>query len=83
MAERRHVASELGHVVSGPPDNARIYEGELAFNYYDRKLGKIQPGSIDPHTGWFQFDHEDGGVAILNWDRVCSVAYARRMGWTE
>lgn len=60
-------------------DGVTVKEGERAFNYYDMKPGVIGEPSI-PFDGWFRFMQE-GGSALLNGARICSVAHAEKMGW--
>lgn len=64
-------------------DGVQIRELELAYNYYDMKLGWIMEGTIEENGGdlWFKFEHMDGSRSILNGARVCSYAYAKRRGF--
>lgn len=59
-------------------DGVLLLPGNRAFNYYDRKPGKITMVDAD---GWFDFEHDDGTVAYLNGERVCSEGFARARGW--
>lgn len=66
-------------------DNVKIGVGDLAYNYYDMQPGRIerleekhqvgQEGD-DKHGLWFEFRHDDGSVALLNGQRICSMDYA-------
>lgn len=60
-----------------------LREGNRAFNYYDRKPGRIKVGSCEMNGGdiWFTFDHDDGSRSILNGARICSEQFARGKGW--
>ena len=51
--------------------------GERVYNYYD-----MRPGTIgrDRGAGWFEF-HQDGERTMLNGQRICIIAYARRRGF--
>lgn len=62
-------------------DGTRRKPGDLAFNYYDMKPGTIGD-DVDPE-GWFTFRHTDGTTALLNGERVCSLATAIEKGWLE
>lgn len=53
--------------------------GTPAFNYYDMKVG--HPMEYPDHDGWFNFAQEDGSVALLNGQRICSISHAKKMGW--
>lgn len=59
-------------------DGAIMLVGARAFNYYDRKPGKITMLDAD---GWFDFEHDDGTVKSLNGERICTLAFAQRKGW--
>jgi hypothetical protein len=63
-------------------DGATVKEGDRVYNYYDMKPGYIKPNSIrmmpDP---WFDVVHDNGKVSVLNGQRICTLAYAKRMGW--
>ena len=62
-------------------DGVELKTGDRAYNYYDMKPGRIgrDAGSLpDP---WFDFDHDDGTVSMLNGQRICSLEYAVRRGF--
>ena len=61
-------------------DGAELREGDAAYNYYDRKPGRIGRLELGPDA-WFTFRHEDGTSAYLDGSRICTVAYARSRGW--
>jgi len=74
-------------------DGVMLEPGDRAFNYYDMKLGYIHPTremtdytaaghETNPNQDlWFDFMHDEGGVAILNGQRICSIRFAERKGW--
>ena len=69
-------------VVIRTEDGTTFKEGDRAYNYYDMKPGVIRPNSITmAPDAWFDFDHDDGTRALLNGQRICSLAHAKRMGW--
>lgn len=59
-------------------DRRTLHEGDRAYNYYDRKPGRIEALELD---GWFTFRHDDGTSALLDGSRICSLDYARARGW--
>jgi hypothetical protein len=62
-------------------DGVELGVGDRAFNYYDRKSGAIEgPVYSD---GWFEFRHDDGSRTSLNGERICSIGFAQRKGWTS
>lgn len=61
-------------------DGGEVGENDRAFNYYDRKAGYI--GQADT-GGWFDFHHDDGTVALLNGDRICTIEFATKKGWIQ
>src|SRR4029453_15254381 len=56
-------------------DGTTFQPGDRMFNYYDRKPGTV--GADGSRDGWFTFEHEDGTSALLNGERVGSIAHAR------
>jgi hypothetical protein len=59
-------------------DGVWLIPGDAAFNYYDRKSGVVGTPDVD---GWFDFRQNDGTVAYLNSERICSESFARARGW--
>jgi hypothetical protein len=74
MTDARNPAS--GMVTT--EDRVELPIGARAFNYYDRKPGRIRGWDRD---GWFDFDHDDGTSALLDGSRICSVGFAEGKGW--
>lgn len=74
-------------------DGVTLQPGDNAYNYYDMKPGKIPTedrlfsyynpdAAPDAHRDiWFKFQHTDGTVCLLNGERICTVAFARRRGF--
>jgi hypothetical protein len=60
-------------------DGVELKEGDRAYNYYDMKPGKIGRASFS--EGWFDFEHDDGTIQLLNGQRICSVEFAKRRGF--
>jgi hypothetical protein len=60
-------------------DGVEVAPGDRAYNYYDRKAGRID--WVSSENGWFDFFHDDGTSAYLNGERICSLAFAQRKGW--
>ena len=60
-------------------DNVLLAVGDPAFDYYNMKAGRFE--DLPDAQGWAHFRHDDGGRDLLNGERVCSLAHARRMGW--
>lgn len=60
-------------------DGAIAIRGDVAFNYYDRRVGTI---GEDQGGGWFDFV-QDGRIVSLNGERVCTLETAKRKGWTS
>jgi hypothetical protein len=60
-------------------DGVTLEAGDRAYNYYDRKSGRImnEPGD----EGWFDFQEVDGTIRSLNGERICSLEYAQSRGW--
>jgi len=59
-------------------DGVELRTGEAAYDYYSMKPGRIGRGC---GSGWFDFEHDDGTVTLLNGQRICSMAYAVRRGF--
>jgi len=60
--------------------------GDRVFNYYDMRIGNIvsEPDTDGGFAGWFDFQADDRpGTTILNGERICTLAHARRMGWLD
>lgn len=66
-------------------DGRTVREGDRVFNYYDYVPGVIVPGSIVENGGdlWFDVQDDDGRRHILNGQRIVSIDYATRKGWTS
>jgi hypothetical protein len=61
-------------------DGVTVAKGDRAYNYYDMKPGVV--GEQDSSfADWFTFNHDDGSRALLNGQRICSMAFARRRGF--
>jgi hypothetical protein len=66
-------------------DGVLLNEGDAAYSHYTMKAGKIGPttnafGGPNPDP-WFDFVYPDHSSDLLNGDRICSLAHAKRMGW--
>ena len=59
-------------------DGVLILPGHRAYDYYSMKPGVITMVDAD---GWFDFEHDDGTIAYLNGERICTLAHADKMGW--
>lgn len=63
-------------------DGMEVPVGEIVYNYYDMEVGCIATEPDD--VGWFYFTPQyagKGGRTLLNGERICSLAHAKRMGW--
>ena len=64
-------------------DGATVQVGDRAYNYYDMKPGRIAKLSsafADPDP-WFDFEHDDGTISLLNGARICTIEFARKRGF--
>jgi hypothetical protein len=52
-------------------DGRSVSEGDRVFDYYNMKWGVIRLNSTDDQ-GWFYVDHEEGGDALLNGERIAT-----------
>lgn len=85
--------TKYNHLRIMTEDYVELGFGDVAYNYYDMKPGKI--GRIhEPYTRddnetniqtdiWFDFEHDEGGTAMLNGARICTIAFARRRGFRD
>jgi hypothetical protein len=64
-------------------DGVALFEGDRAYNYYDRKPGKIGRFAGNMPDPWFEFNHDDGTTSVLNGQRICSIQYAQLRGWIK
>jgi hypothetical protein len=55
-------------------------EGDRCYCYYTMRPGVIEEGS-GTFDGWFDFRYDDGSSDVLNGQRICTLAHAKRMGW--
>lgn len=58
-------------------------EGDLVYDYYSMEPVVIGPACGD---GWFNSlkpGNDSWTVGMLNGQRICSLAHARRMGWRD
>lgn len=70
-------------------DNVELLVGARAYNYYDMQSGRISRintvyNSDKPNHKrdiWFDFKHDEGGMTLLNGERICSLAFAAHKGW--
>lgn len=64
-------------------DGVLMKEGDLAYSHYTMSAGTIGPmtSSFSDPDPWFDFIHRDGSSTLLNGDRICTIAHAKRMGW--
>lgn len=69
-------------------DHVELGFGDKAYDYYNMKPGKI--GRIHAPYGngedlnqdiWFDFEHDEGGSAMLNGQRICTLRFAERRGF--
>ena len=74
-------------------DGVLVDEGDFVYNYYDMWPGTIvagtktlngqrdnEPLNRNQHI-WFDLRADDGRVAMLNGQRICSIAFAKRRGF--
>jgi hypothetical protein len=63
-------------------DGKPFTDGDRVYDYYSMKPGIIVPGSecMAPDL-WFDVKHDDGSTVVLNGQRICSLEWARKMGW--
>lgn len=54
--------------------------GGRVYNHYDRAAGVIVDDAGD---GWFDLRQDDGKIKVLNGERTCTLATARRKGWLK
>src|SRR5206468_3342913 len=60
-------------------DGATLKQDERAYDYYTMEPGTIgNPGGSD---GWFYFHHDRGTRTLLNGQRICTLAFAKRRGF--
>lgn len=62
-------------------DGQLVRKGDTVFSHYTMREHVIL---TDPDIdGWFYLRRADGtpGRELLNGERICSLAHARRMGW--
>lgn len=63
-------------------DGCELETGDQAYDYYSMKPGKILKDHHSDHDpGWFDFEHTDGSVILLNGQRICTMGYAIRRGF--
>lgn len=71
-------------------DDIKMRQGDLAYNYYDMKPGRIAKLELAFQSGqegdlknglWFEFLHDDGSTALLNGARICSMKFALARGF--
>lgn len=63
-------------------DGVVVQPGERVYDYYSMKAGHIVPESLTlaPDV-WFDVKHDDGTRCVLNGQRICTIAHAKRMKW--
>ncbi|MFL5861156.1 MAG: hypothetical protein ACJ780_10285 [Solirubrobacteraceae bacterium] len=60
-------------------DGATLKQGDRAYDYYTMAPGVIgEPAGSD---GWFDFHHDRGTRTLLNGQRICTLAFAKRRGF--
>ena len=66
-------------------DGVMLEEGDHAYDYYSMAPGRIGPaaGFDQPNDPWFDFIHDKGGRVLLNGQRICSDAFAKRRGFKD
>lgn len=66
-------------------DGVAVKEGDRAYDYYSMQPGVVgkDAGGTGPNIGWFDFYHDNGNVELLNGQRICSMAYARKRGFPK
>lgn len=64
-------------------DGVLVQEGDRAYNYYDMKPGKVGRHAGNLPDPWFDFEHDDGTITVLNGQRICSMEYAKRRGFKD
>lgn len=70
----------MSSVIITTADGHDVLPGERVYNYYDMQPGAIV--SMPRDDGWFRFQPDGAlGATLLNGERICTMAHARRMGW--
>jgi hypothetical protein len=64
-------------------DGVRLVEGNRAYNYYSMKPGKIGRFAGNMPDPWFDFEHDDGTISVLNGQRICTIEYAQSRGFKD
>ena len=60
-------------------DGHTVAHGDRVFDYYSMAAGVIaEPPDAE---GWFTVRHDRGTTALLNGERICTIAFAQRKGW--
>lgn len=59
-------------------DGVTVQVGATVYNYYD--MTECQIAEAPDSVGWFHVTQK-GGPTLLNGERICSLAHAKRMGW--
>lgn len=76
-------------------DGVIVHEGDRVYNYYDMWPGTIVADSVRDYARggeevnikrnlWFDVRRDDGDerdTAMLNGERICTIAFAKRKGW--
>ena len=60
-------------------DGATLKQGQRAYDYYTMEPGTI--GKPNGSDGWFDFHHDRGTRELLNGQRICTLAFAKRRGF--
>lgn len=62
-------------------DGVTLTTGDRAYNYYEMKPGRIGKDAGAFPDPWFDFEHDDGTIGLLNGQRICSVEFAKSRGF--
>lgn len=62
-------------------DGVQVQIGDRVYNYYDMKAGKIVKFAGNLPDPWFDVEHDDGSISVLNGARICSIEYAKKRGF--
>lgn len=64
-------------------DGVTLKTGDRAYDYYNMKPGTIGKDAGSHPDPWFDFNHDDGTVCLLNGQRICTIEYAKRRGFKD
>jgi hypothetical protein len=62
-------------------DGKDVKVGDKVYDYYSMKPGTIVKDAGTFPDPWFDVEHTDGTIVVLNGQRICTMEHAARMGW--